>query len=171
MPDTDNNQKELDGLWAGYTYAITKFDEQSLLISSGALGLSLTFIKDIVPLDKACCMSLFYISISLFLVTIILGFINHFTSSGIHKKAYEDTLSINRMKEDKKSEQEIYDVSKKGFDYRERATKVIARINKFIACTLVAGLFFLVFYCIVNISEYREHKEQKSNCHCHQNKD
>ena len=156
---------EFESYWSGYNYAIKKFDEQSLVISSGALALSLTFIKDIVPLDKSCCIFLFYISIVLFLATIILGFINHFISSDIHKRMYVFTLNIDDMKKNGKSADEILVKETQRYEYSEKGSGKISSINKSVAFSLVFGLLFLVSYCIINISEYREQNEKCCNCH------
>ncbi len=48
--------------WADQQASSDEFDKSLLTFSSGALGLSLAFIKDVVPLDKAVWLCWLYIS-------------------------------------------------------------------------------------------------------------
>ncbi len=140
MTEEDRN-KNLTNSWEDYTYSIGKFDDQSLLISSGALGLSLTFIKEIVPLKTAIYLGLFYCAITLFLMTIILGFFNHWysamTSSHIHEK-------LNKKEDEKKIE-----------SYRNNRWALIGRLNTILGTSLLFGLLLLVIFCLINIHYYR----------------
>ncbi len=80
--------KEADSYWDSYRDSIGKFDHQSLYISSGALGFSLTFVKEIVPFNKSIFIWIFILSICSFLATIILGFINQLISSETMRYSY-----------------------------------------------------------------------------------
>ena len=137
--DQEEKEKALDNTWNNYLYAIGKFDDQSLFISSGALGLSLTFIKDIVPIKDCIYIGLFYIAIICFLLTIVAGFINHFYSANTLRKAFDKT---NNNESDTEN-------------YKEKHSKRIRNINRFLTGSLIIGLIGLVLYCVINISNYR----------------
>lgn len=135
MSKEEDKKNYLRGLWDDYVYSIQKFDEQTLLLSGGALGLSLTFIKDIVPLDGAIYMWSFYLAISFFVIVITLGFVAHLVSAKSIEKR------IGKVEND---------------DYSFTANNTISIINIFNAIVLVLAIGFLVFYCIANISNYRK---------------
>jgi hypothetical protein len=110
--------KYLKDLFEDLKYSISKFDDQSLLISSGALGLSLTFIKDIVPFQDSKFIFLFYCSLFLFIISMALGFIGHYIS------ARQISNTIKLVTEEK---------------YREIKTdKLIPQINFFIFIFLIS---------------------------------
>lgn len=66
-----------------YRYNIESFDKQAVYIAGGALAISLTFVKDIVPIDNSILLWLFYISISFFAFSILLSFLSFLISSEI----------------------------------------------------------------------------------------
>lgn len=103
------------------------------MISSGALGLSLAFIKDIVPLDKVSYNWLFYVAIGLFVVVIAIGLINHFRSSDI----IANQIAI--------VEQEEYDQLKNDTSIR--------KWNIFIAGALIGGIVALSLFVILNLND------------------
>ena len=123
--------KYLKDLYEDLKYSVSKFDEQSLLISGGALGLSLTFIKDIVPFQDSQYILIFYSALCLFIFSMGLGFIGHYLSTKYIMKSIEFV------------EQEKYSEIK--------PEKWIPRINTIIAIFLTLGVIFLVAYCIINI--------------------
>lgn len=141
---TDNKEKikqeYLSELYNDYRYSIEKFDSQSLYIGSGALALSLTFIKDIVPIEFIKLESLYYVSVFLFVISILLGFIAHIISAKLIKKRISE-ISLNNFKipED----------------------KIIPRLNKFVAGILIAGIFFLSVFSLYNFSEYQTFKKKQ----------
>jgi hypothetical protein len=112
-------------------YSVSKFDAQALAISGGALGISLTFIKDIVPFEKSSYIGFFYCALILFVLSIIIGFFGHYHSLKIISKSLK-LASQNRHTEIKED-------------------KVIPRINLFLITSLILGIIFLVAYCIINI--------------------
>jgi hypothetical protein len=134
-------EKFLDALWADFRYSISKSDDQALLISSGALGVSLTFVKDVVPLQDSICMGFFYASIFCFAFTIMVGFINHRISARTIWKRY---VELNNT-----------DLSKPGTAPKQKLNPWIERINSTLTISLIAGIFLLITYCIINISNYK----------------
>src|SRR5690606_6793988 len=74
-------------LYKDLNYSTSKFDTQSLTIAGGALGISLTFIKEIVPFNESQYTFLFYGALICFVFTIFLGFIAHYWSSHLIRKA------------------------------------------------------------------------------------
>ncbi len=155
MTFSEENKEHLDNAWKDYSYAIKKFDEQSLFISSGALALSLTFIKDIVPLKESSYIAFFYISIILFLLTIVLGFLSHVVSSDTNMTVYKMLLERKEIKEDDKVA--IDKIDKKINNFQFSTSKTISRMNQVLTYSLIFGLISLVFYCIINILISRVH--------------
>jgi hypothetical protein len=127
-------QKYLDDLWEDLRYSISKFDEQLLIISGGALGISLSFIKDIVPLKDAIWIWLYYTAIGSFTFCIGFGFLNHLRSADSIYDRYE------------KVNNEKYD-----FDL-ENNSKFW---NRLLTVSLTTGIITLVLFCIINIENYR----------------
>lgn len=134
-------EKYLKELYEDLKYSVSKFDTQALTIGGGALGLSLTFIKEIVPFDQSICIILFYFSLGLFILSISLGFIGHYIS------IYRISKSIELVSDENNSEL--------------KSDKWIPRINLIVATTITTGILFLVTYCVINI-EYQRRIETKS---------
>ena len=133
MTDKD---KYLKDLFEDLKYSVSKFDTQALTIGGGALGLSLTFIKEIVPFDQSICVILFYFSLGLFILSISLGFIGHYIS------IKQISKSLELVSEEKYSEL--------------KSDKWIPRINLIVATTITAGIIMLVTYCVINIEHQRK---------------
>lgn len=120
-------------------YSIEKFDAQALYLSSGALAISLTFIKDIVPIEDAQFIYLYYIAIILFGITILVGFIAHYVSVQLSIKQYS------KIQND---------------DYEEVNSKSIHILNIIIMSTLIVAIGFLICFVIINI-----HLKNHPNCY------
>ncbi|MFB3386575.1 hypothetical protein [Flavobacterium sp. LAR06] len=138
---TDKEQYIKD-LFEDLKYSLSKFDSQSLAISSGALGLALTFIKEIAPFAQSKFILFFYISLGLFIMTLTLGFIGHYLS------LRQISKSIEKVERDKISE--------------IKPDKVIPKLNLIIAVSLPLGILFLVLYCVINIESIRNKGEESS---------
>ena len=120
-------------------YSIEKFDAQALYLSSGALAISLTFIKDIVPIEDAQFIYLYYVAIILFGITILVGFIAHYVSVQLSIKQYS------KIQND---------------DYEEVNSKSIHILNRIIMSTLIVAIGFLICFVIINI-----HLKNHPNCY------
>ena len=76
----EENKEYLDLLNKFYLESSSQFDKQLLFVASGALGLSLAFIKDIVVLSKATNKALLLLSWISFGLVILINVISHYTS-------------------------------------------------------------------------------------------
>lgn len=77
-PNYDGYWKYLDDLNTRQIANSETYDNALLTLSSAFLGLSLTFIKDVVPFESAQCLGLLYLSWTCFclcIVTVIGSFI------------------------------------------------------------------------------------------------
>jgi len=137
MTEKDNYIKDL---YEDLKYSVSKFDSQVLAISSGAIGLSLTFIKDIVPFKHAIYSWIFYLSLAIFILCLTIGFIGHY-------------LSIRQISDsiEKVSKNKITEIKQE---------KWIPRLNFGIVILLPIGVLLIVLYSIINIENYKssEHK-------------
>lgn len=70
----------LEQLNKAYIESSSQFDKQILFIASGALGVSLAFIKDIVKLDIATNKNLLLLSWIFFGAVILICILSHYTS-------------------------------------------------------------------------------------------
>jgi len=124
-------QEYINTLNTDFGYSIDKFDTQALYLSSGALAISLTFIKDIVPINEARWLILYYVSLILFGITIIIGFVAHYISSrrimSKIKKAYKN-------------------------DFSDEDDKCISFLNKAVIGTLLLGISSLIIFTIINMN-------------------
>lgn len=140
--DIENTKKDyLKQLYEDYKYSIEKFDSQALYISSGALGLSLAFLKDIVPVQNAIGYWLFYLALWVFVAIILIGFIAHYKSSRLIEKRIKllETDRFDEIKEDNS----------------------IHTINKIIIGASAVGISALVLFVSLNLKVMSE--EQKSS--------
>lgn len=136
MSDNNQNIEEIKreyikDLYTDFRYGIEKFDTQALYLSSGALAISLTFLKDIVPINEAVCLILYYIALILFGLTILIGFVAHYISSR------------QIMARIKKIEQNDFNVQDNDW---------ISLINKTIIATLVIGIGLLITFTMINMN-------------------
>lgn len=140
MNDKDNYIKDL---FEDLKYSISKFDNQALVISGGALGFSLTFIKDIVPFSEAIYVWLLYSSLFCFIYTIGIGFFGHYLSL----KQISNSIEI-------VSNEKYNDL---------KPDKWIPKINLSIVISLSLGILLMVGYCLINIQNLRNNKKMKQH--------
>lgn len=100
----DVREKYADALREGMRYSIGKLDDQILYISSGALAISLTFIKDIVPLQQAVWLILLFLSWLMLTVCVGLSLYSHLHSYQEHQKQLERLENNLDLKEDKSTD-------------------------------------------------------------------
>lgn len=149
MSENNRNIEEIKreyikDLYTDFRYGVEKFDTQALYLSSGALAISLTFLKDIVPINEAVCLILYYISLILFALTILIGFVAHYISSR------------QIMARIKKIEQN---------DFNVRDNDWISLINITIIATLVIGIGLLITFTMINmnVANNKKNKSQTNN--------
>jgi hypothetical protein len=135
--DKENYIKTLD---EGLKYSISKFDGQTLAISGGALGLSLSFIKDIVPFESSIYNIVLYAAQFLFTYAITIGFISHYLSlrGSIRAIAHAEADKFSEIVTE-----------------NNKANTWINRCNTSIVIALPLGIFLLVTYCLINIENAR----------------
>jgi len=115
-----------------YFESSAQFDKQILFISSGALGLSFTFIKDIVELETAICKGLLLVSWILFSIVILMSLFSHYTSK----------QAINTQIEN------IEDEKNNKANFLNSITKLL---NISMIISIVLGLISLILFIIINI--------------------
>ncbi|WP_305983426.1 hypothetical protein [Roseivirga thermotolerans] len=133
-------QDYLNQLRADFNYSIEKFDSQALFISSGALGISLAFIKDLVPIGSAINIWMFLFSLWIFVFSILLGFLAHLYSSNSIAKRIQ-LVDQNKLDEIKEN-------------------RLIPALNKFQIFIIFFGIFMLVLFVTTNIIQMSD-KENK----------
>ena len=128
--------------WSNIQKSHESYDQSLLTFASGGLGLSLAFIKDVVPLDQATVLVLLYASWALF-TTCILVTIGSFR------------LAIEVQKEHIERCDEYY--QKGNEEIIKTPGKYQARLDKF---TFWSGLtFFLALICTILFAGINVHRE------------
>lgn len=128
----DNEEQYLEQLNKAYIESSSQFDKQVLFIASGALGISLAFIKDIVKLDVATNKVLLLLAWIFFGAVILICILSHYTSL----KAINFKIENLYQKRDKIS---------KRFDWWTRT------FNIFMILFLATGLVLLFIFIGINI--------------------
>jgi hypothetical protein len=137
---TDKQKEDLNDhiktLEKDYRYNIDHFDKQSIYIASGALAISLTFIKDILPIENIYYLGFYYASILSFSISIILGFLSFLISSELIFKRLR-LLKAEKFKETKRD--------------------IITRILIFANAALISfGILLLASFTIININHSKK---------------
>lgn len=128
----EEDKEYLDLLNKAYFESSSQFDKQLLFVASGALGISLAFIKDIVKLSNASNKELLILSWFSFGLVILINVISHYTSL----KAINNRLKNFHKPNDKTSAR--YDSFTKYF-------------NAFMIAFLALGLLLLNIFIAINI--------------------
>ena len=95
QPQVEHNQQSIDS-------SADSFDKSMLTLSSGALGVSLAFIKDIVPLEQASGVTLLVISWCLFAFCILItvgSFQFSIAALKRHRSYLDETFKARKWKE------------------------------------------------------------------------
>jgi len=121
-----------------------EFDKAMLTLSSGALGLSLAFIKDIVPLKEAASIDWLYASWGCFILCIVVTVLS-FRFSMFALEQYEPFLQRYYLEQDKsaRNHQSIWNRLVTGCAW--------AGFGVFLA-----GLIFTVLFVSINISRIQK---------------
>lgn len=128
----DEKDPFLDQLNKAYIESSSQFDKQVLFIASGALGISLAFIKDIVKLDVATNKVLLLLAWIFFGAVILICILSHYTSL----KAINYRIENLYQKKDKIS---------KRFDWWTQAFNILMMLF------LATGLILLFIFIGINI--------------------
>jgi hypothetical protein len=128
--------------WEDIQKSTDSYDQSLLALSSGGLGLSIAFIKDIVPLHDAVWLYLLYSSWMLFIFTILCTVTSFLLSVEAHRVNLEFHWKFYIDRDN---------------DYRDKDSWFSMAVRR---CTLLAGLFFLgaivctAVFATKNISNY-----------------
>lgn len=128
----EEDKEYLDLLNKVYFESSTQFDKQLLFVASGALGLSLAFIKDIVVLSKATNKELLLLSWISFGLVILINVISHYTS----------LKAINYK---------IENIYKKKDRFSQSFNSVTKYFNIMMIVFLASGLVLLIVFIGINI--------------------
>lgn len=129
---TEEKNTYLEQLNKAYIESSSQFDKQILFIASGALGISLAFIKDIVKLDIATNKNLLLLAWIFFGAVILICILSHYTSL----KAINYRIENLYQKKDKIS---------KRFDWWTQAFNILMMLF------LASGLILLFIFIGINI--------------------
>jgi hypothetical protein len=113
------------------------FEKYITFIASGALGLTLTFLDKITPLDYAVYIWLVATGWVLLVLTLLINLFSHFLSSKY------TTKSINEI-----DDAIDYDSLRKKLDKRN---KIINNLNGSSIFLLIAGVMSILIYVILNL--------------------
>jgi hypothetical protein len=122
----------LEQLNKAYIQSSSQFDKQVLFIASGALGISLAFIKDVVKLEGATNKPLLLLAWISFGTVILICILSHYTSL----KAINFKIEHVHQKTDKTS---------KRFDFFTKLFNILMIV------ILAAGLILLNVFIGINI--------------------
>ena len=126
------DEKYLSVLYEAYFESSKQFDKQILFISTGALAVSFSFIRDIVDLDESGCNLILLLSWILFTIVILLSLISHYFSK----------QALNNKIEEIDSNKTQSSVS---------LNKTVKCINILMIIKLFLGLILLITFIGINI--------------------
>jgi hypothetical protein len=142
-----------DKVWEDIKSSTENFDKYMLTFSSGALALSLGFIKDVVPLKCAVWIASLEASWILFAACILTTLISFQFSI----KALEDTIpALNEYY--LKGNQEALNAHMKSWWYKAICWCTVGQITFF-----TLGVIFTMTFVIVNVREGRMSKQHTSS--------
>lgn len=137
-PDLEQiKESYIQDLRLGQRYSIQKFDEQVLLISSGALVLSLNFIGEIVKLEQAVWKGVLYASWWMLASIMVVSVITHLISYNLHERQIKRVENSEPLPDD----------------------KTTIRLNYFLAVMLVLGIALQIIFVTKNSTQMAEEKQ------------
>lgn len=129
--------------WTDIQSSTDSFDKSLLTISSGALGLSLAFIKDIVPLSQAVWLPSLYISWAAFVICILVT-------------VFSFRLSVAALNEHLGHLQKYYlDEKQEYLNMKSCYSMLLTVFTWAAAISFLAGVVSTVLFCFVNV--WRNH--------------
>ena len=128
------------------------FEKYITVIASGALGLTITFIDKISPLEHAICIWIISIGWFLLTATLFINLLSHYIASKNNTKAVQD---IDDEKE--------YDDIVSGINSRN---KKMNRLNLASIYTLAIGLLCILIYTSINAyNGKKNHNKPETEAH------
>jgi C4-dicarboxylate transporter len=128
----EEDSKQWDNLFVSYLESNRQFDKNTLYISSGALGLSISFISDIVKLTDASYKWILGTSWTVLTIVILFSLMSHYFSM----KAINSKMENLHKEKDEKS---------------EKLNKYVRLLNLLMLIGLPIGIISLVVFIILNI--------------------
>ena len=116
-------------------------DRAILTVSTAALGFSLAFLKDIVPVQTADCALLLYLSWLFFPAAIIATMLSFFTS----QKAITEQIEI--------AHKYYIERDEKAYNLKSKYNFITEILNHSGAVLLVAGLLVTCIYVVINLGK------------------
>lgn len=126
----ENDNEYLEQLYKGFAYSSEQFDKAILFVSSGALGISITFLDKIIDLSTSSCNNILVLSWIFEAITIILFTINHYVSLQTFNSAIKAAYNENAIH-----------------------SKSVKYINLLSIITLSLGLLLLIIFIFINIKK------------------
>ncbi len=123
------------------------FVKAILTLAVGAFGLSLTFIKEIVPCVKSGTIFMLAGAWIGFCISILSTLISFLTSQSACRKQIE-ILDANHIDNDGKQDKKT--------DPKNVSAIWTRRLNKLSMITFIIGVIFLALFSFVNLSSYKE---------------
>lgn len=136
--------KQWQHLFEAYKESSIQFDKNILYISAGALGLSMTFIKDIVPLHESIYISLLLVAWSIFTLVIFMSLLSYYLSMKALNREMQDLYVEEKHRKENKS------------------NKWVKRLNITMLSGLPLGLIFLIIFIAINVSSMAKKQAQQS---------
>lgn len=140
---TEEDKEYWNQLFETYKESATLFEKNLLYITSGALGISITFLSDIVNLNNARFFFLLIIAWSIFTLVILLSLVAHYCSMKSMNHEMKHFLNAKKPKNQ--------------FD------QWVKRLNVLMVGGLPLGLVFLIFFLSLNLSNMSKQNNQNPN--------
>lgn len=151
--------KQLEG-WEEYRQSLyiqksksdDLFEKAITFISSGALGLTLTFHDKIVPANEAIYVIIIAIGWTLLVATLCVNLVSHYQSSKSTDSSIDEIDNILEYKI-------TYSIFREKITERNRK---IDNLNKASMILLLVGLFFIITYVSINLNHGKATENQTS---------
>lgn len=136
---TEEDKEYWNQLFQTYKESATLFEKNFLYITSGALGVSFTFLSDIVNLESAKYFWLLIFAWSLFTIVIFISLIAHYLSMKSLNHEMKHFLEKSKPK--------------------NKFDKLVKKLNIFMIFGLPFGLFFLILFITINLTIMADHNK------------
>jgi len=115
-----------------YKESSSQFDKQILYISSGALGLTFSFIKDIVDIGTAQYKPMLLIGWLILIIVVLISLFSHYFSMKSLNQRMEDVEAASSPKADK-------------------FNKIVSCLNLIMLLALSSGILFIIIFTFINL--------------------
>lgn len=140
-----------DRLWAGRQANYESLDKSILTLSSGALALSLSFLKDLVPMTVSIWFPALITSWVLFVLAISFTLLSTYVSQSAHDRQLENLDAYRRGEDDALDER------------NNRFIPLLKRFNRLSAACFFGALLATVIFVGVNASKARIMSQANNN--------